>query len=31
MNQEKNLFETDDEFGYSNQLKSFLAEKEAGS
>lgn len=31
LDQEKNLFETDDEFGYSNQLKSLLAEKEAGS
>ncbi|NSW20842.1 biotin/lipoyl-binding protein, partial [Enterococcus faecalis] len=26
---EQNLFETEDSFGYSNQLKSFLAEKEA--
>lgn len=26
---EQNLFETEDSFGYSNQVKSFLAEKEA--
>ncbi|MGL9970273.1 bacteriocin secretion accessory protein [Enterococcus sp. DIV1420a] len=26
---EQNLFETEDDFGYSNQVKSFLAEKEA--
>ncbi|WP_242690867.1 biotin/lipoyl-binding protein [Enterococcus faecalis] len=26
---EQNLFETEDSFGYSNQFKSFLAEKEA--
>lgn len=26
---EQNLFETEDAFGYSNQVKSFLAEKEA--
>lgn len=26
---EQNLFETEDSFGYSNQLKSFFAEKEA--
>lgn len=28
INQNKNLFETDDSYGYSNQLKSFFAEKE---
>ena len=28
INQNKNLFETDDSYGYSNQLMSFFAEKE---
>ena len=29
LNNEENLFESDDNYGYSNQVKSFLSEKEA--